>query len=108
MMGFLDNLEEHLDFEEEINQVVDRYTKNVKKSEAFKRKLLDNKELELTEKEEMFMKMTNYQLDPESPEIVIDGIRFKNDGRGHYYGDATSSWGREEGTPTAPIGIGDQ
>jgi hypothetical protein len=97
-----------LDFEQEIDMVVDKYTKDVKKSEAFKRKLLDNKELELTEKEEVFMKMTNYQLNSESPEIVIDGIRFKNDGRGHYYGDASTRWGTEDTTPTAPIGIGEQ
>jgi hypothetical protein len=100
-----------LDFEKEIDDVVDRYTKKVKKSEAFKRKLLDNNGTELTKDEEIFMKMTNYQLDPESPEIIIDGIRFKNDGRGHYNGDGYSSWGWSNDTPPAnpaPIGIGDQ
>jgi hypothetical protein len=76
-----------------------KYSKYVQKGELSRRKLLEEQSLELTEKQELFMKMQNYQLDPENPEIVIDGLRYKNDGRGHYYGD---------GADGGPIGIGDQ
>ena len=83
--------------DEDIEHMVETFKIDLEKSEAFKRKLLDDNSITLTPEEDFFMKKMNFQIDPHQPEIVIDGIRYKNDGRGHFsYGD-----------DAVPIGIGD-
>jgi hypothetical protein len=84
--------------EEDVDNMLKKYSDYVQKGELARRKLLEDGTMELTEEQELFMKMQNYQLNPENPEIVIDGLRYKNDGRGHYSGDSGNG---------APIGIGD-
>lgn len=94
--------------DQEVDDMVESFTTDVHKSNAFNRKLMDDNSIELTEQEELFMKSMNFQINPEDPEIVIDGIRYKNDGRGHYNGDGYGSWGGGDPNNPAPIGIGDQ
>lgn len=86
-------------FEQEINDMVAQYSKLLDKSEKIKAKLVETPNLILSDEDVHFMKKMNFQLDPENPEIVIDGLRFKNDGRAH-------SWGGNQ--ETINIGIGDQ
>lgn len=87
-------------FEQEINDMTEQFTKLLNKSEKIKKKLLANPDLVLTKEEQHFMKIMNFQLNPNDPEIVIDGLRYKNDGRAH-----TGGWGGED--TDATIGIGD-
>jgi hypothetical protein len=86
-------------FETEIDNMVSQYSHLLDKSEKLKAKLLKNPDLVITAEEEHFMKLMNFQLNPENPEIVIDGLRFKNDGRAHSYGSNQNE---------INIGIGDQ
>ncbi|MGK0367936.1 MAG: hypothetical protein ACI9QD_001076 [Thermoproteota archaeon] len=85
-------------YREDIDKMLEEFSLNNEKAELLRKELLENPSKSLTAKQEHFMKMQNYQLDSESPEIVIDGLRFKNDGRGHYYNDYYNE---------TPLGIGD-
>lgn len=86
-------------FEREMDDMVAQYSKLLDRSEKIKAQLLEKPDMILSKEDEHFMKMMNFQLDPESPEIVIDGLRFKNDGRAHSYSGDQSR---------INIGIGDQ
>lgn len=92
-----------LSFQDDIDKMVEMYTPAVELSENMQRKLQNEAgNLTLSKKEEHFMKMMNYQLDPENPGIVIEGLNFKNDGRAH----VTVNYGEME--DGLVIGIGDQ
>jgi hypothetical protein len=86
-----------IDLEEDVKEMVFRFERMHLQSEALKEKLRLHPETELSEDQKMLLWSMNFQLNPESPEIVIEGLRFKNDGRAHYY----------SGTLEDPIGIGD-
>lgn len=88
-----------LELDEDIEHMVFRFKNDVRKAANMNDQIQAGELKELTEAQEQFMKEMNFQVNPENPEIIIDGIRFKNDGRGHYSGDYSD--------PT-PIGIGEQ
>lgn len=71
-------------FEEEINDMTQQFTQLLNRSEKIKQQLLENPSKKLSKEDKAFMKLMNYQMDPNDPEIVIEGLRFKNDGRAHF------------------------
>lgn len=87
-------------FEQEIDNMVAQYSGMLRRSEKIHKRLIENPKLVLSPQEEHFMKMMNFQLDPNEPEIVIEGLRYKNDGRAH-----VDRWSTVE---DVNIGIGNQ
>lgn len=89
-----------LSFEDDVHKMVEKFSEYATKSEAYKLKLYENPSLLLSDEEQMFMRMMNFQITPDNPEIVIDGLLFKNDGRPHF-----RNW--QDSMGEHPIGIGD-
>jgi hypothetical protein len=86
-------------FRQDIDKMLEDYAIRNEKAEVLRKELLENPIMQLSDEQIHFMKMQNFQLSPENPEIVIDGLVFKNDGRGHY---------SRGGDASAPLGVGDQ
>lgn len=93
-------------FDQEINEMTEQFSKMLSRSEKIKKKILKDPNYLLNEEEQHFMKMMNYQLNPESPEIIINGLMYKNDGRAHYHDPSTDFSGAND--YEAAIGIGEQ
>lgn len=88
-----------LSLDDDIDHMVFSFKNKVRKAANMNGELQAGKLDELTEAQEQFMKEMNFQINPNEPEIIIDGVRYKNDGRGHYDADTSDM---------TPLGIGEQ
>ncbi len=87
----------HEDLEDDVRHMVQNYTARIHESEALKAQLAENPSMSLNDDQKMLLWMMNFQLNPASPEIVVDGLPYKDDGRAHYSGNV----------PEDPLGLGD-
>ncbi len=88
----------NIDLEEDAKQMVFDFMHLSENSEVLKAEIKANPDKKLTKTQKMLLWMMNYQLNPASPEVVIEGMPYKNDGRAHYSGNVDSD----------PLGLGDQ